>query len=114
MSELYKLKKFGDDQLAEMSYARFQEAKKRLRHFVINTDMVSNPKEKKRLLAFFKHRPHTLTTLLKECFKARKVANPAKFKTEEYVTDSGEIDGNQKAFKLFNKTPKASENLSQE
>jgi hypothetical protein len=53
MNNLYKLKKFGDDQLAEMSYARFQEAKKRLRHFVINTDMKSDPKEKKRLLTFF-------------------------------------------------------------
>ena len=47
------MKKFGDDMLAEMSYARFQEAKKRLRYFVINTDMKSDVKEKKRLLAYF-------------------------------------------------------------
>ena len=33
------MKNFGNDMLAEMSYARFQEAKKRLRYFVINTDM---------------------------------------------------------------------------
>ena len=49
MDSLYKLKKFGDDLLAEMSYQRFQEAKKRLRHFIINTDMVSDTKERKRL-----------------------------------------------------------------
>ncbi len=47
MEDLYKLKKFGDDQLAELSYARFQEAKKRLRNYVINTDMKSDLKEKK-------------------------------------------------------------------
>lgn len=83
MNNLYKLKKFGDDQLAEMSYARFQEAKKRLRHFVINTDMKSDPKEKKRLLAFFQHRSHTLITILKDCYKARKVNNPGKLKSED-------------------------------
>ena len=66
------MKKFGDDMLAEMSYARFQEAKKRLRFFVINTDMKSDLKEKKRLLAYFQHRPYTLITILKECYKARK------------------------------------------
>ena len=47
------MKKFGDDMIAEMSYPRFQEAKKRLRFFVINTDMKSDLKEKKRLLAYF-------------------------------------------------------------
>ena len=47
------MKKFGDDMLAELNYARFQEAKKRLRYFVINTDMKSDVKEKKRLLAYF-------------------------------------------------------------
>jgi hypothetical protein len=83
MNNLYKLKKFGDDQLAEMSYARFQEAKKRLRHFVINTDMKSDPKEKKRLLAFFQHRSHTLITILKDCYKTRKVNNPSKLKGED-------------------------------
>jgi hypothetical protein len=50
-----ELKKFGDDQLAELSHARFQEAKKRLRNFVINTDM-KDPAEKKRLVAYFQHR----------------------------------------------------------
>jgi len=53
MDNLYKQKKFGDDMLAELSYARFQEAKKRLRHFVINTDMQSDVVEKTRLLNFF-------------------------------------------------------------
>ena len=33
-----ELKRFGDDQLAELSHARFLEAKKRLRNFVINTE----------------------------------------------------------------------------
>lgn len=56
MNELYKQKKFGDDQLAELSYNYFQEAKKRLRHFVINTDMTSNPQEKAKLLNYFMHR----------------------------------------------------------
>lgn len=67
-----ELKRFGDDQLAELSHARFQEAKKRLRNFVINTDMKSDPKERKRLQAFFKHRPNTLLSIMKDCFKARK------------------------------------------
>ena len=72
MEDLYKLKKFGDDQLAELSYARFQEAKKRLRNYVINTDMKSDFKEKKRLMAYFQHRSHTFINIIKDCFKARK------------------------------------------
>ena len=48
-----ELKKFGDDQLAELSYVRFQEAKKRLRNFVIYTDMRTDLAEKKRLIAYF-------------------------------------------------------------
>ena len=56
MESLYKQKKFGDDMLAELSYARFNEAKKRLRHFVIHTDMVSDQSEKTRLINFFQHR----------------------------------------------------------
>jgi hypothetical protein len=67
-----ELKKFGDDQLAELSHARFQEAKKRLRNYVINTDMKSDPAEKKRLVTYFQHRSHTLINLMKECFKARR------------------------------------------
>ena len=51
-----ELKKFGDDQLAELSYARFQEAKKRLRNFVINTDMKSDLKERRILQAYFQNR----------------------------------------------------------
>jgi hypothetical protein len=50
------MKKFGDDQLAELSHARFQEAKKRLRNFVINTDMNSDHSEKMRLISYFQHR----------------------------------------------------------
>ena len=53
MDNLYKQKKFGDNMLAELSYQRFQEAKKRLRHFVINTDMQSDKVERARLLNFF-------------------------------------------------------------
>lgn len=34
--------------------------------------MRSDPKEKRRLLGYFRHRSHTLITILKECFKARK------------------------------------------
>ena len=52
MENLFKKKKFGDDLLAELSYVRFQEAKKRLRNFVINSDMTNND-EKRRLLSFF-------------------------------------------------------------
>jgi len=55
MENLYKSKKFGDDQLAELSYQRFFEAKKKLRHFVINTDM-TNTEERSRLLQYFRHR----------------------------------------------------------
>jgi hypothetical protein len=66
-----EMRKFGDDVLAEHCHAKFQEAKKRLRHFVIATDM-HDEREKSRLLAFFQHRPHTYTSLLKECFKARR------------------------------------------
>ena len=47
-----EMKKFGDDVLAEHSHAKFQEAKKRLRHFVIATDM-TDEREKSRLLAYF-------------------------------------------------------------
>lgn len=39
--------------LAELQHMRFQEAKKRLRNFVINTDMVSEVDEKRRLVHFF-------------------------------------------------------------
>lgn len=39
---------------------------------MINTDMKSDPKERKRLLAFFKHRPNTLVSIMKDCIKARK------------------------------------------
>lgn len=78
MDSLFKNKKFGDDMLAELSYVQFQEAKKRLRHFVINTDMLSDQVEKAKLLNYFKHRQHTLQMILKECFKARK-ANAGTF-----------------------------------
>ena len=77
-----ELKKFGDDQLAELSYVRFQEAKKRLRNFVISTDMKSDPAEKKRLMAYFQHRPHTFVTIMKECFKARKANQGGSRKTD--------------------------------
>lgn len=72
MDNLYKSKKFGDDMLAELSYVKFQEAKKRLRLFVINTDMQSDKLEKQKLLSYFKHRQHTLVMILKDCYKARK------------------------------------------
>ena len=65
------MKKFGEDSLAELSHTRFQEAKRRLRTFVINTDM-SDETEKKRLMAYFAHRTWTMVNLLKDCFKARK------------------------------------------
>jgi len=34
--------------------------------------MKSDFKERKRLLAYFKHRPNTFVSIMKECFKARK------------------------------------------
>jgi len=40
------MKKFGDNMLAELSHLQFQEAKKRLRHFIINTDMTTDVEEK--------------------------------------------------------------------
>ena len=48
-----EVKKFKDDSLAELSHTRFQEAKKRLRNFVINTDMKSDLAERKRLMNYF-------------------------------------------------------------
>jgi len=51
---------------------RFQEAKKRLRNYVINTDMKSDQAELKRLIAYFQHRPHTFITIMKGCFEARR------------------------------------------
>lgn len=79
-----ELKKFGDDQLSELAYLQLQEAKKRLRHFVINTDMRSDATEKRRLLGYFRHRSHTYISILKECFKARK-ANKQKEPGVSYV-----------------------------
>ncbi len=72
---MFLAKKFGDDQLAELSYLRFQDAKKRLRNFVVNTDMRGDEPEKRRLIAYFAHRPFTFINLMKDCFKARKAGS---------------------------------------
>lgn len=113
MDTLFKQKKFGDDMLAELSYEKFQEAKRRLRHFVINTDMTSDKEEKSRLLSYFKHRQHTLVMILKECYKARK-ANGGKFveASGDSVLKHGSEE-TQKIFKLVNKS-KQVENLTQD
>ena len=106
-------KKFGDDMLAELAHMRFQEAKKRLRNFVINTDMMSDLDEKRRLISFFQHRPYTLITILKEAFKARKTSG-AKSQKKVMIDEKGGCDADtQKVFKLVN-TKSKSENLSQE
>ena len=110
-------KKFGDDLLAELSHARFQEAKKRLRNFVINTDMKSNPDEKARLMSYFAHRSHTFTNLMRECFKARRGGmggsshrNQGSFQ-QQLQNSEAEM---KKVFKIVNTKKADAENLSQE
>ena len=63
--------RFEDDPLAELNYQRFKEAKNRLRNFVVHSDMKSDPQEKKRLMAFYKHRPYTFINLMNECLLER-------------------------------------------
>jgi hypothetical protein len=108
-----ELKKFGDDQLSELAYLQLQEAKKRLRHFVINTDMRSDPVEKRRLLGYFRHRSHTYISILKECFKARKANKPKEAGTPYVNSMQCLVNESQKVFQLSTKKH-ASENLSQE
>jgi hypothetical protein len=108
MESLFKKKKFGDDMLAELSFARFHEAKKRLRHFVINTDMQSDMQERQKLLDYFKHRQNTLVMLLKDCYKARKANGGMHVSSNEGKVMCEET---QKIFKLVNKK-KEQENLS--
>ena len=80
--------------------------------------MKSDPKERKRLLAYFKHRPNTLVSIMKDCFKARKGNQGKKSNdaTLEYQStlNSSEQDI-QKVFKLVNNSKSNSiENLSAE
>jgi hypothetical protein len=75
-------KKFEDNHLKELERRRFQQAKQRLRDFVI----AYNPQEEQddfsileqeRLLNYFKHRYSTFVQLMKEALTARRVKGPA-------------------------------------
>ena len=71
-----------------------------MRHFVINTDMTNN-EEKRRLLAFFQHRASTFVTLLRDCYKVRKISSQQMMESPLLKNDEEE----QKIFALVNKKP---------
>ena len=82
--------------------------------------MVSDQKEKHRLLGYFRHRSHTFISILKECLKARKGLQNSSGKQKDLSSHYGgggvqapSIE-QQKIFQLTNKKQSASENLSQE
>ena len=65
-------KKFEDNILKELEYKRFHEAKRRLRHFLIQTDM-EDVEERQRLLSYFSHRFVTFTAILKEVIRSKRL-----------------------------------------
>lgn len=68
-------KKFEDNHLKELERRRFQQAKQRLRDFVISYNPLEevDDLEQLRLLNYFKHRYSTFTQLMKEALTARRV-----------------------------------------
>jgi len=67
-------KKFEENMLAELEFKRFAEARKRLKDFVICSNM-SDGEEKARLLAYFSHRYLSLVQSLKEAIRSKRLAS---------------------------------------
>lgn len=65
-------KRFEDNILKEVEFKRFHEAKKRLRNFLVVSDM-SDTEEKDRLLAYFSHRYVTLIAIIKEAVRSKRL-----------------------------------------
>ena len=65
-------KRFEDNILKEVEFKRFHEAKRRLRNFLIHTDM-SDVEEKNRLLSYFSHRYVTLIAIVKESVRSKRL-----------------------------------------
>ena len=88
-----------------MEYKRFHEAKRRLRHFLIETDM-SDLEERSRLLSYFAHRFVTFTAIFKEVMRRKRVVgstSSSKAAAAQSTSDpviNTEIKGK---FTLFNK-----------
>ena len=62
--------------MKEVEFKRFHEAKRRLRTFLIQTDM-SDVEERQRLLSFFCHRFVTLVSILKEATRSKRLMKSA-------------------------------------
>ena len=65
-------KRFEDNILKEVEFKRFHEAKRRLREFLIHTNM-SDIEERQRLLSYFSHRYVTLIAILKEATRSKRL-----------------------------------------
>ena len=64
--------KYEDNSLKELEFKRFNEAKKRLKDFIVFTDM-SDDEERGRLLAYFSHRYASLISFLKEAIRTKRL-----------------------------------------
>ena len=78
-------KKFEDNHLKELERRRFQQAKQRLRDFVIAYNPLEEQddlalREQEKLLNYFKHRYCTFVQLMKEALTARRVKGPSQKK----------------------------------
>ena len=74
-------KKYEDNHLKELERKRFQEAKQRLKTFVINREPSKELDEaceieQMRLLNYYKHRFCTFIAVMKEALTARRVKGP--------------------------------------
>ena len=65
-------KRFEDNILKEVEFKRFHEAKRRLRNFLIHTNM-SDVEERHRLLSYFSHRYVTLIAVIKEATRSKRL-----------------------------------------
>ena len=99
-------KRFEDNILKEVEFKRFHEAKRRLRNFLIHTNM-SDIEERQRLLSYFSHRYVTLIAILKEATRSKRLMKGSK-KTGEALpatiaNDDGVNTEITKRFTLKNK-----------
>ena len=70
-------KRFEDNILEEVSHKKFHEAKRRLRNFLIHTDM-SDSVERQRLLSYFASRHVTLIAIIKEAMRSKRLMKSSK------------------------------------
>ncbi len=98
-------KKYQDNHLKELERRRFQEAKTRLKNFVVTRDPgiileESEEVEQMRLLRYYKHRFCTFYSIMKEAMIAKRVVAKPKKLAQGAEEEESKTAGFNKVFSL--------------